>query len=139
MSLLAFYYPKHIFFLVSFSRATLLDVVQRYQAHQSNTKRIVDYNHALTPIQCDVPVHMQCNVPLHVISCHMYNECYMDNINHTTIGCHGQSHHLHMTSIHHIIHVNISCMHISTSTYNMSFYVQAMKHTIKPCNGHLHI
>ena len=43
--------------------------------------------------------------------------------------CHGQSHHLHMTSIHHFIRVNISCTHIPTSTYNMSFYFQAMTHT----------
>ena len=43
--------------------------------------------------------------------------------------CHGQSHHLHMTFIHHSIHVNISCTHISTSAYNMSFYVQVMTHT----------
>ena len=45
------------------------------------------------------------------------------------IGCHGQSHHLHMTSIHNFIHVNILCTHISTSTYTMSFYVQVMTHT----------
>ena len=45
------------------------------------------------------------------------------------IGCHGQSHHLHMTSIHHFIHVNISYKHISTFTYNMSFYDQTMTHT----------
>ena len=51
---------------------------------QSITKRSVDYNHALTPIQCDVLVHMQCNASLHVISCPMYNECYMDNTIHTT-------------------------------------------------------
>ena len=44
-------------------------------------------------------------------------------------GCYGQSHHLHMTSIHHFVHVDISCTHISTSTYNMSFYVQEMTHT----------
>ena len=50
----------------------------------SNTKHSVDHNYALTPIQCDVPVHMQCNAPLHVILCHMYDECYMDNIIHTT-------------------------------------------------------
>ena len=43
--------------------------------------------------------------------------------------CHGQSHHLQMTSIHHFIHVNISCKHISTSTYDMPFYVQALTHT----------
>ena len=51
---------------------------------QLNTKCSVDYNHALTPIQCDVLVHMQCNASLHVISRHMYNECYMDNTIHTT-------------------------------------------------------
>ena len=34
-----------------------------------------------------------------------------------------------MISINHFIHVNISCTHISTSTYNLSFYVQAMTHT----------
>ena len=47
----------------------------------------------------------------------------------TLTRCHGQSQHLHMTSIHHFIHVNILCTHISTSAYNMSFYVQAMTHT----------
>ena len=68
-------------------------------------------------------------MPLHVKSCHMHNECDMDNTIHTTYRCHGQSHHLHMTSIHHFIHVNISCKHISTFTFNMSFYDQAMTHT----------
>ena len=34
-----------------------------------------------------------------------------------------------MTSIHHFIHANILCTYISTSTYNMSIYVQAMTHT----------
>ena len=33
-----------------------------------------------------------------------------------------------MTSVHHFIHVNISYKHISTFTYNMSFYVQEMTH-----------
>ena len=96
---------------------------------QSITKRSVDYNHALTPIQCDVPVHMQCNAPLHVISFHMYNECYMDNTFHTT-------HQVSWTitsfayDFHTIfIHVNILCTHISTSTYNMSLYIQAVTHT----------
>ena len=42
--------------------------------------------------------------------------------------CHGQSHHLHMTSIHHFIHVNISYKHILTFTFNMSFYDQTMTH-----------
>ena len=35
----------------------------------SNTKYSVDLYHALTPMSCDVPVHMQCKMPLHVISC----------------------------------------------------------------------
>ena len=72
---------------------------------------------------------MQCNMSLHVISCHMHNECHMDNTIHTIYWCHGQSNHLHMTSIHHFIHVNISYKHISTFTLNMSFYDQEMRHT----------
>ena len=72
---------------------------------------------------------MQCKMPFHVISCHMHNECYMDNTIHTTYRCHGQSHHLHMTSINHFIHVNLSCQHILTFTLNMSFYDQVMAHT----------
>ena len=72
-----------------------------------------------------------CNVMHHHMLYHV--TCLM-NATWTTqftplIGCHGQSHHLHMTSILHFIHVNILYMHISTSTYNMSFYVQAMTHT----------
>ena len=63
---------------------------------QSNTKRSVNYNHALTPIQCHVPVHIQCNAPLNVISYHMYNECYMDNTIHTT---HQVSWKIHITFI----------------------------------------
>ena len=68
-------------------------------------------------------------IPLHVKSCHMHNECYMDNTIHTTYQCHRQSHHLHMTSIHHFIHANISCKLIPTFTFNMSFYDQAVTHT----------
>ena len=60
----------------------------------------------------------------------------MDNTIHTPYRCQGQSHHLHMTSINHFIHVNISCKHISIFTFNMSFYDQEMTHTSKPCNGH---
>ena len=48
--------------------------------HQSSSM-VIDHNHALTLIQCDALVHMQCNAPLHVISCHIYHECYMDNSN----------------------------------------------------------
>ena len=87
-------------------------------------------NHALTPILSDVPVHMQCKMPLHVISCHMHNECYMNNCTHAYHQCIMDNYiYLHIISIHHFIHVNISCKHISTFTFNMSFYDQAMTHT----------
>ena len=72
---------------------------------------------------------MQCNAPLHVISCHMYNECYMDNTIYTTYRVSWTitlpAHDFH-TSFHSCQH---TCTHISTSTYNMSFYVQEMTHT----------
>ena len=44
------------------NHVTLLDVVQRYQVHQSITKHSVDSYHALTPMSCNVPVHnaMRC-------------------------------------------------------------------------------
>ena len=106
---------------------------------QSNTKRSVDYNHVLTPIQCDVLVHMQCNAPLHVISCHMYNECYMDNTNHTThlvswtITSPAYNFHTSIHSCQYIIYayININLQHVLLcSSKDM--------HTIKPCNSHLH-
>ena len=58
----------------------------------------------------------------------MYNECYMDNTIHTTyrvswtITSHAFDFH---TSL---IHVNILCTNILTSTYSMSLYVQVMTH-----------
>ena len=72
-----------------------------------------------------------CNAMRH---CMLYHATCIMNATWTTqstplTGCHGQSHHLHITSIHHFIHVNILCTHISTSTYNMSFYVQEMIRT----------
>ena len=78
---------------------------------------------AMSPCMCNAMRH-----------CMLYHATCIINATWTIqstplIGCHGQSHHLHMTSIHHSIHVDISCTHISTSTYNMSFYVQAMTHT----------
>ena len=76
---------RHIFSLPFYSIVQLCWTLSNgTEPIQSITKRSVDYNHALTHIQCDVHVHMQCNAPLHVISCHMYNECYMDNTIHTT-------------------------------------------------------
>ena len=147
-------YPTHVFFILFFFYAIvrlILDVVPFYRAHH-RTLNTASIYHVLTTYhrtlkQCRslpcththvmrCPVHMQCKMSLHVISCHMHNECYMDNTIHTTYQCHGQSHHLHMTSINHSIHINLSCKHISTFTFNMSFYDQTMTHTSKPCNGH---
>ena len=72
-----------------------------------------------------------CNAICH---CKLYHVTCIINAILTTqsiplIGCHGQSHHLHMTSIHHFIHVNISYKHVLTFTFNMSFYDQATTHT----------
>ena len=95
---------------------------------QSNTKRNVDSStmhsqpfNAISPCICNAISHFM----LYHVTCIM-------NVTWTTQStpltrCHGQSHHLHMTSI--LIHVNISYNHISTFTCNMSFYVQAMTHT----------
>ena len=109
---------------------TLLDIVPFTELTQSNTKRSVDLPtmhshlfHAMSSCICNAII------PLHVISCHMHNECYMDHTIHTTYRCHGQSHHLHMTSIHHFIHVHLSYKHISTFTFIMSLYDQAITHT----------
>ena len=96
--------------------------------------------HALTPIQCDVPIHMQCNAPLHVISCNMYNECYMDNIIHTThrvlwtITSPAYDFHTTFHSCQYIMHayININIHHVILCSSNDT-------HIIKPCNGHLHI
>ena len=97
---------------------------------QSNTKCSVDSStmhshpfHAMSPCICNAICH-----------CMLYHVTCIMNATWTTqftplTGCHGQSHHLHMTSIHHFIHVNISYKHISTFTCNMSFYVQAMMNT----------
>ena len=104
---------------------------------QSNTKRSVDLSnmhshpfHATSPCICNTICH-----------CMLYHVIYIMNVTWTTQStplteCHEQSHHLHMISIPHFIHVNISCKHISTFTFNMSLYDQAMARTSKQCNGH---
>ena len=120
---------QHIFSLPFIQPCDSVGRYPIYRAHQIKHQMQCLTNHALTPIECDVLVHLQCNMPLHVISCHMHNEYYKDNTFHITYRCHGQSHHLHMTSIHHFIQVNISYKDISTFTFNMSFYDQAMTHT----------
>ena len=107
---------------------------------QLNTKHIVDYNHALTPIHCDVLMHMQRNAPLHIISCHMYNECYMDNTNHIThrvswtITLPAYDFHTSFHLCQYIMqaYININIPHVILCSSNDT-------HTIKPCNGHFNI
>ena len=97
---------------------------------QSNTKRGVDsstmHSHPFNAMSMCI-----CNAICH---CMFYHVTCIMNATWTTQStlltrCHGQSHYLHMTSIHHFIHVNISNKHISTFACNMSFYVQVMTHT----------
>ena len=129
---------QHIFSL-SFSSIVRLCWTLSYltEPTQSNTKRSVDLStmyshpfHAMSPCICNAICH-----------CMLYNVTCIINATWTTqstplTGCHGQSHHLHMISTPHFIHVNISCKHISTFTFNMSLYDQAMTQTSKPYNGH---
>ena len=104
----------------------LRPMVRNPPTQSPNTMLI--FNHALTPIQCDVPVHMR-NVMHHCMSWYIYNECYICNTIHTThrvswtITSPAYDFHTSFHSCQYIMH------HISTSTYNMSFYVQAMSHT----------
>ena len=83
-SIPAFYYPTHILIFIYTTVRLCWTLSNGTEPTQSNTKRSVDYNPALKPIQCNVLTLMQCNASLHVISRHMYNECYLDNIIHTT-------------------------------------------------------
>ena len=110
MSITALYYPTQVFFTTLFNCATLLEFVPLDQAHPTKHQMHCSFlNHALTPIQCDVPVHMQCNASLHVISCHMYNECYTDNSNHT---------------VHHVSWIIILIAYnFRTITHSMSIYL----------------
>ena len=82
------YSPTQVFFITLFNRATLLDFIPLDQAHPiKHQTQCWFFNHALTPIQCDVPVHMQCNASLHAT-------CIMNAIRTTQttqlIMCHGQ-------------------------------------------------
>ena len=107
---------------------------------QSNTRCSVDYNHALTPIQCDIPVHMQCNAPLHVVSCRMYNECYMDDTIHTTyqvswiITLPAYDFHTSFHSCQYIMHA-----YININIQQVILYSSNDTPTIRSCHGHLHI
>ena len=75
--------PNRYFHFHVSNRATLLDFVQRYSVHQLITKHSVDSCHALTPMSCNVPMH-KCNAMHHCMSipCHIYDECYMNNLVH---------------------------------------------------------
>ena len=121
--------PDTYFHFHVYNRATLLDVVLMYRAHYQtpNTVLIVAmHSHPFNAMSLCINNAMR--------HCMFYHATCMINATWTTLstpltGCHGPSHHLHMTSIHHFIHVNISCTHISTSIYNMPFYVQPMTQT----------
>ena len=124
MSIPACYYPTQVFFTTLFNHATLFDVIQQYQAHP--IKHQTQSSNSINAMSLYI-----CNAMRHYM---LYHATCIMNATWTTPTTpltyfHGQSHHLHMTSIHHFIHVNISCTHIPTSTYNMSFYFQAMTHT----------
>ena len=76
---------------------------------QSNTKRSVDsstmHSHPFNSMSLCIFNAMR--------HCMLYHATCIMNATWTTqstplIVCHGQSHHLHTTSIHHFIHVNIS-------------------------------
>ena len=82
-------------FFICKTMRLILDVVLCYRAHHQ-TPNTVSINHVPTtyhrtpntvsistlhshPTQCGVPVHMKCN---YAIPCHIYDECYMDILNH---------------------------------------------------------
>ena len=78
--------PDTFFFTILINRVTLLDVVLINRAHPINTKRSVDlstmHSHPFNEISLCI-----CNaiMPLQVISYHIYDECYMDNLIHAYI------------------------------------------------------
>ena len=129
---------QHIFSIPLYSTVRLCWMLSHStEPTQSNTKCSVDsstmHSHPFNAMSLCI-----CNAICH---CMLYHVTCIMNATWTTQStpltkCHGQSHHLHMTSIQHFIHVNISYKHISTFTCNMSFYVQAMTHTQSSRNGH---
>ena len=78
LSLLAI--TQHKFFYHFIQQCDSLDFVQRYRAHSLITNVVFDFNHVLTPMKCDVPCI--CNVMHHCMSmsCHICDECHMDNL-----------------------------------------------------------
>ena len=101
---------RHKFYLPHYSTVKLCWTSSHLtKLTQLNTNINVDFSTMHSPIQCDVLMHMQCNAPLHVISCHMYNECYMDNSNHII-------HHVSWTII-------LIAYNFHTITHSMSIYL----------------
>ena len=90
------------------NRATLLDFVQWYRVHQSITNHGVHSYHVLTPMSCDVPMH-KCNLIRHCMSipCHIYDECYMDNLIYAYNMHLKQLSHMLIISKHHSFNVNM--------------------------------
>ena len=72
------------------------------------------------------PPDLGCHMMHHCMSipCHIYDECYMDNSTYAYHQCIMNNYiNKHIMSIQYFIHVNISCTHISKSTYNVSFHI----------------
>ena len=78
------------------------------------------------PFNAMPPMHMQCNEPLQVISCHIYNECYMDNTIYTTyrvpwtITSPAYDFHTSIHSCQYIMHtyININIQHVILCSSN---------------------
>ena len=100
---------RHIFSLALYSTVRHCWTLSHLtEPTQSNTKQSV-YSLTMHSHPFNVMSPCICNVTCHYMLYHV--TCLM-NATWTTqstplTGCHGQSHHLHMTSIHHFIHVNI--------------------------------
>ena len=112
---------RHIFSLPFYSTLRLYWTLSHLtESAQSNIKHSIDsltmHSHPFNAMsQCI------CNAICHCMLYHV--TCIMNAIWTTQstplTGCHGQSHHLDMTFIHHFIHVNISYKHISPFTCNI--------------------
>ena len=115
---------RHIF-SVSCNHATLLDVVPFTEPTQSTLNAVSIYQpcthtHEIRCFSCIYNMMHHCMS----IPCHIYDECYTDNSTHAYHQCILNNYiNKHVMSIQYFIHVNISCTHMATSTYNMSFHI----------------
>ena len=80
--------PGTYFHFHVYNRAILLDVVPPYRAHQikhQNAVLILTMHshpfHAMSPCMCNAMCHFMS------ISCHIYDECYIDNSTHASHPC----------------------------------------------------